>query len=1734
MKITGQADFIFSGFPIGPDSAKVLTDPTSYQKFGTGHVPYLYSGTISKPLLKSPFTGYYEFVPAPAVPGIPISHGTVRRKAGSDFPNQPVAPLTATEKYELTATGDRPSGVYSTPHGIGYNDITYASRAGLTGHFNFYMAFYGPGYYQTRAGELLTLGEATSPDSPSEGPKAHKLSSIENAKIFGLRLVGKINSSNAQFYACKSFGPLQNVHEGTHDCPLKVKPAYKFEPVYADFSAGTYIGGIGGNPYNHNPLPSPYDRGVYIASSLYKSKFEKVNDVDGCYYEAGPIPAINIRSAIDANGGTTIRQQLIGSRLSDGNASVCPAGADGEDSSVAAYVEDGAGDSPPHYQSTLSDTTSDPIFTDISYNSRNAYWHYVFKYNHYSLPSFNSSETSAGMVKDDSLDEMHWWETRECPENIDFLNHAFGNNITACPMNYLDVPYYASIGKFGYFGTRFQNTWRMIKNEGATGHWDQVAEDGFGFPKIGTFFTMTGTGASLFKITIESSGTSPVSESVNEGGEEFELAVGDTLELSPMIGVNEPGYLGDGKVIGELEGAVLSVKTTSAFLPMMPSTTIILPGKELKFLLEEYTPTEYKDYPPLPDEYSPHGSVYSPIPTDQDYDDLLMVSIKERARSSCFISDKVLFLKLNHDVIKTTNEYAELKKNNKSFEADFNNFLLQHTLPEVGSETLAFSRPDGLSNRGMDSLLAIFSMNLGESFEALVRKYGHAKLTKQVTNPDDIKGAIDIPWYNKLINKKISTFANNYYRNIANGKPVDLFPDGVITFSSEVARQFAESDFLKYHSMPSSANLRDPVTNLYPDIPSTDLRYFHTAFSSQTEADLFKGNAFLPSESVFPLAPPPATREIGRLTTASSPVFQIDAQTKSFYLGYLNPKGCTKDLPKGSRSFLKMANLPIAGIWQDYAPEDGQPVVSTPPGNAASPARIFSEDIGASLDRNFSCFSPLFLQQPINTHTKSWLPATLRVFAVDYHSITEDKIRENTRVFLDDGNEPVAGNGRPEIGYWLRKIKAIDSKGKNLYPLKYEWFRILNTDIPEYLKTKKESLLHPPDPQATAGSHGDWACFEGKNSPDCTVVTRRFCSDLYGNVPTFPTNVENLLTFAGINKATALKYSYFCRVTGRLGWRDSELCKIVCDSSVEMEFAYINSAGSGNAFQVAFSEGGSGTVGFSNQGLQHDPHVVFEDEEERIWNSGNNCESWRFIGREAIGGLTRVWTPATLKDPRGKTVRKAHWTAFGALSKMKITDNESLCWALYAKRALPFCDINQGILYRGISISLAGVIHRTAADTATLTYNSRVGLIVSRMKNIAELYPPPSMDGYFAGSFPGSYLPYVQPAHFQFENHLGLIKSFSRNISGPSAIMGRMDIQKIGGGAAPLSDLIHDAKNKIFYTNIGKGSRVISGPECGYVRPSAGRFMHFYVETFDTFFSLCDEGKKPVKVKNWSHIAGGLRANNAGLQFNWLGKPKNARLKRESIPGPYGFQWKVERHNRDRSGNGMSLGFWSYHHETRIDNMYDAAAVVGALKRLRPSPHKMSSASSVRANRMAAANDLGFSSSLSFRNVRFGPDDGKKLGCGNIRIKDEENGNGAFKPTKNVALYSQTSSSSSGELRDFGCEGVNKPDCFFPCVSLKWPDGFSPKGKKMMGGTITSCADCDEATPLIVQPSAAGLSIGSIITTKKIFRKKISPCADEHRDSCNYITPTIHLGIDCWLAGSANAGVGTVGQLLTS
>jgi len=298
------------------------------------------------------------------------------------------------------------------------------------------------------------------------------------------------------------------------------------------------------------------------------------------------------------------------------------------------------------------------------------------------------------------------------------------------------------------------------------------------------------------------------------------------------------------------------------------------------------------------------------------------------------------------------------------------------------------------------------------------------------------------------------------------------------------------------------------------------------------------------------------------------------------------------------------------------------------------------------------------------------------------------------------------------------------------------------------------------------------------------------------------------------------------------------------------------------------------------------------------------------------------------------------------------------------------------------------------------------------------------------------------------------------------------------------------------------------------------------VETADTYYFLCETGGiKPKRLKNHSHIAGGLRTGRPGLQYNFLGKPNNARLKWTSMPGPYAFQWKVERHNRDRNGNGMPLCFYSYIHEARIDNLYDAAAVYGALRRIIITPFEKQNAKKLQLLRSAAFASAGIGISSSINSIRaiqgtIGPDDGSKLGCGATRFDLSRN-----TPTREIAQYLSFGEGYGPSISSFGCP-PNSRSCLPPCISLKYPNGYDPKGAKSeVGGQnryrfITTPYAQSKSPPLHLH----GYKKDDI----KIQRIRMTPCEDGsnfNKDLCNYLTPTLHVGIDTWPIGKAFARI---------
>ena len=148
-------------------------------------------------------------------------------------------------------------------------------------------------------------------------------------------------------------------------------------------------------------------------------------------------------------------------------------------------------------------------------------------------------------------------------------------------------------------------------------------------------------------------------------------------------------------------------------------------------------------------------------------------------------------------------------------------------------------------------------------------------------------------------------------------------------------------------------------------------------------------------------------------------------------------------------------------------------------------------DVGR-VNQGFSCFSPIFIQQPMNTVCKIGQRPTFRAQAVDYHTIPEDKINK----------------GYPEIDYWTNSLKLTNSRGELKYPVEYQWYRMLKkpaNEISEGRKAKPKGTsfkwdkieqtfdewFYANEPILQKASiTGEWACLEGVSgvgAEDCTM-----------------------------------------------------------------------------------------------------------------------------------------------------------------------------------------------------------------------------------------------------------------------------------------------------------------------------------------------------------------------------------------------------------------------------------------------------------------------------------------------------------------------------------------------------------------------------------------------------------------------------------------------------------------------
>ena len=297
------------------------------------------------------------------------------------------------------------------------------------------------------------------------------------------------------------------------------------------------------------------------------------------------------------------------------------------------------------------------------------------------------------------------------------------------------------------------------------------------------------------------------------------------------------------------------------------------------------------------------------------------------------------------------------------------------------------------------------------------------------------RGAVDQNFYRDIITGREARLLTRYMENHTRATPTDLYPVNHITFSVDQPSGYLESESwgkaIYGQTIDSSKR--------FEDLPEVNRRYFEGVFASK---DLVTG-----------------IEEIVQTTSS---------RTSWFYGGLYKNPDCGKDVAR------KVHNI-VADAASSY------------PHVPQSPWML--EGVGGvgKIDPSYSCFTPLFVQQPLDVVCKLGQAPTFRSLAVDYHTIPEDKV----------------GKGYPEIDFWVNNLKLTDNKGSNIYPIEYQWYRIpmdevSDTDSAVSLQTRAGldtednerryfSVLEWAEP---ASLDGNWACIEGqegRGASDCTL-----------------------------------------------------------------------------------------------------------------------------------------------------------------------------------------------------------------------------------------------------------------------------------------------------------------------------------------------------------------------------------------------------------------------------------------------------------------------------------------------------------------------------------------------------------------------------------------------------------------------------------------------------------------------
>ena len=633
-----------------------------------------------------------------------------------------------------------------------------------------------------------------------------------------------------------------------------------------------------------------------------------------------------------------------------------------------------------------------------------------------------------------------------------------------------------------------------------------------------------------------------------------------------------------------------------------------------------------------------------------------------------------------------------------------------------------------------------------------------------------------------------------------------------------------------------------------------------------------------------------------------------------------------------------------------------------------NPIVFLKDDPGDSLYPNerFSCKEPLILQHPIDTYTKIGGKAHYRAFALDWDGEESEELKYQWFRTLKTSYSPVPippvtinglsnGATTPDL-----TVMEID----------------LNASISGVIFTNYGKYYTTPPVVTLAGAGATVGTaltglegvvteveFSSEQKVDWTMET----SQAVGRSPSISFSASPsgaaytasglLIPNAGFNKSAICaslvvnksgiirgvvedyddEFYYFCKISNDYISRDTQMASLTIETSLQFPLITSNrSYFAVSSFKVVFKGGnvtlevdGPGGIG-SYAGIR-----MTCDAHKDVMSIGHQVDTTECEDKPISTGL--VWAEQAgvslgSKDgdcwegvnyslycaeneshPHGLHVKsgssswhKIDYGNFIQSTPKNLTQSHGDL--LYGMKALPICE-NFALIHSGVTVDVI------------LTHGNG-----NTQKHMEQGACPGFLNEYTTGLYNGAYCSLRHP-----NCYAGAYEVY-HYANGPSASLSTLGcIGAFTSGEDVFCPGVQNPPSKCDHCSTTKSGlwalfdeAMIAGTGCGFRNPVLRRKHYISVGQKD----VEDNGSRYFACEVAPGCAGlyqreGTYLKDAGIQYNWLTYPRDARLRRVTIPDSlYGFKWEYDIHGRDKYNNGPPSNFLSSDFKTNT-TLYD-------------------------------------------------------------------------------------------------------------------------------------------------------------------------------------------------------------------